>query len=215
MRKNKTPPLVRGLDQCKSPTGVEGRAVAGWMNKGHFDLTTWGLKHVKIEPDFVVLDLGCGGGKTLSRLARRVTLGKVYGIDVSWDMVEYSRQVNLKLVKENRIEIIQTSVEATVFRDEFFDLVTAIETYYFWPNLYKAFREIKQILKPRGKLIIISEMIKDGIFEVKHASTIAKTQVKLLPLQEMQLILSSCGFVNVQTFRKRSSDWNVIVAQKP
>ena len=82
--------------QYRCPTGVSGRKVAANMNKGHWDLTTWGLKHVSIKSDSVILDVGCGGGQTISRLARRAVQGKVYGIDHSADMVDYSKQVNKK-----------------------------------------------------------------------------------------------------------------------
>ncbi len=153
------------------------------MNNGHWDLTTWGLKHASIKPDFVVLDVGCGGGKTISRLARRVVQGKVYGIDPSADMVDYSRQVNEKLIANKRTEILQCSVEKTGFKDDSFDLVTAIETYYFWPNLAQAFIEIERILKNEGCLLIINEMIKDGVYEVENAEIIAKTQVHLVELE--------------------------------
>jgi trans-aconitate methyltransferase len=76
--------------QFRCPTGVSGRKVAANMNKGHWDLTTWGLKHVNINPDSIILDVGCGGGKTISRLTRRAVRGKAYGIDCSADMVEFS-----------------------------------------------------------------------------------------------------------------------------
>jgi trans-aconitate methyltransferase len=89
--------------QFRCPTGVSGRKVAANMNKGHWDLTTWGLKHVSINPDSIILDVGCGGGKTISRLTRRAVQGKAYGIDCSADMVEFSKQVNRKLVKTNRV----------------------------------------------------------------------------------------------------------------
>ena len=129
-------------------------------------------------------------------------------------MVDYSRQVNKKLIATNRVEIVQGSVEKTGFKDDFFDLVTAIETYYFWPNLAEAFQEIKRILKNEGYLLIISEMIKDGIYEVENAEIIAKTHVHLVPLQEIQRMLYSAGFSNVKVYRKRKSDWNAILAQK-
>jgi ubiquinone/menaquinone biosynthesis C-methylase UbiE len=212
--KNKKFHLPDGLDQCRCPTGVKGREVAARMNKGHFDLTTWGLKLVKIEPSFIVLDIGCGGGKTLGRLARRASLGKVYGIDFSPDMVEYSRQINQKLILQNRLNVTQSPVDNTGFKDETFDLVTAVETYYFWPDLNKAFNEIERILKHKGKLLIVSEMIKDGKYEVKNAQIVRKSQVTLLTLREIELILISCGFVNTRAFRKRQSVWNAIVAQK-
>ncbi len=200
--------------QFRCPTGVSGRKVAANMNKGHWDLTTWGLKHVSINPDSIILDVGCGGGKTISRLARRAFQGKVYGIDCSADMVEYSKQVNKKLIATDRVEIVQGSVEKTGFRDEFFDLVTAIETYYFWPNLTEAFVEIKRVLKKEGWFLVISEMIKDGLYEVENAEIISKTQVQLVELEEMQKMLYSAGFSRVKIHRKRKSYWNAVLAQK-
>jgi ubiquinone/menaquinone biosynthesis C-methylase UbiE len=138
----------------------------------------------------------------------------VYGLDQSADMVDYSRQINKKLIAQNRVEIFQSSVEKTGFKDEFFDLVTAIETYYFWPNLADGFREIKRILKKEGYLLIISEMIQDGVYEVENAEIIAKTQVHLVPLQELKRILDSAGYSMVKVCRKRKSKWNAILAQK-
>jgi ubiquinone/menaquinone biosynthesis C-methylase UbiE len=201
-------------DQYGCPTGLMGKKVAYAMNQGHWDLSTWGLKHVRVEPGFVVLDVGSGGGRTLSRLARRASKGKVYGIDHSSDMVDYSREINSNLISQNRVEIVEGSIEKTDFKNEFFDLVTAIETYYFWPDLPKAFCEIRRILKTGGFLLIISEMVKDGVFEVEKAEIIAKTHLHLLPLSEIQKILRSAGFVNLKVFKKRKSPWNAILAQK-
>jgi ubiquinone/menaquinone biosynthesis C-methylase UbiE len=212
--KDKNTPAEDHWSQYRYPTGVLGRTVAANMNKGHWDLTTWGLKHVSIKSGFVILDVGCGGGKTISRLARRANQGKVYGLDQSADMVDYSKQINRKRIAQNRVEIVQGSVEKTGFKDEFFDVVTAIETYYFWHNLAGAFREIKRILKKGGHLLIINEMIKDGAYEVENAEIIAKTQVRLVPLQEMQTILHSAGYSSVKVFRKRKSKWNAILVQK-
>ena len=206
--------LENNWSQYKCPTGVIGKRVAANMNKGHWNLTTWGLKHVSIKSDSVILDVGCGGGKTINRLARRASQGKVCGLDQSADMVDYSRQINRKLITKNRVEIVHNSVEKTDFKDELFDLVTAIETYYFWQNLADAFQEIKRILKKEGCLIIISEMIKDGVFEVENTEIIAKTKVHLVPLREMQRILHTAGYSSIKVYRKRKSDWNAIVAQK-
>jgi ubiquinone/menaquinone biosynthesis C-methylase UbiE len=202
------------LNQYRCPTGVSGRNVATNMNKGHWNLTTWGLKHISIKSDSVILDVGCGGGKTISRLAQRAVHGKVYGLDHSEDMIDFSREVNKKLIATNHVEIVQGKVGKTSFEDGFFDLITAIETYYFWPNLTDAFQEIKRILKKGGHLLIISEMIKDGLYEVENAEIIAKTHVHLVPLQEMQRILLSVGYSNVEVYRKRKSVWNAILAQK-
>jgi ubiquinone/menaquinone biosynthesis C-methylase UbiE len=202
------------MEQYKCPTGRRGRLIAASMNKGHKPLTLWGLTHVNIEPDYVILDVGCGGGKTVSRLAKRAPLGKVFGIDYSADMVEYSRKVNKKLIAENRVEIVEASVEKTSFPDNFFDLVTAVETYYFWPNLFDALREIRRVLKPNGKLLMVNEMVKDGVYEIKHAKMIEKTHVHLIPLEEVKDTMLSVGLVDVQVFTKAGSPWNAILAKK-
>jgi ubiquinone/menaquinone biosynthesis C-methylase UbiE len=185
------------------------------MNWGHGALTIWGLTYAAIQPNFTILDLGCGGGKTVNRLAQQVPQGKVYGLDHSTDMVAYAKKVNRKFVEQNRVEISEASVEKTGFSSDFFDLVTAVETYYFWPSLPDAFTEVLRVLKPNGKLLMINEMVKDGVYEVKKAELISKAHVQLYGLDEMCGMLRSAGFVEVEVFRKENSPWNAIAAQKP
>ena len=203
------------LKQFRCPTGPQGRTVAGLMNQSHSALSAWGLKKVKLDSSFVILDIGCGGGKNISRLANLAFQGMVFGIDYSRDMVKYSRELNRQLINQNHVEIVNGSVEKICFPDNFFDLVTAIETYYFWSNLPKVFQEINRVLKPGRHLLIINEMIKDGVFEVENAEIITKTHVHLLTLYEIKNILRSAGFVNTRTFIKPKSPWNVILTQKP
>ena len=202
------------MDQFKCPRGRRGRLVAALMNRGHQPLTLWGLTHVTIEPNYVILDVGCGGGKTVSRLAQRVPLGKVFGIDYSAEMVNYSRKVNKKFIAENRVEIVEGSVEKTGFPDDFFDLVTAIETYYFWPSFSEALKEILRVLKHSGKFLMVNEMVQDGVYDVKYAKTIEQAHVRLIPLDEIRSTALCVGFPDVQIFTKAGSPWNAILAKK-
>ena len=206
---------ARFYSQFRCPTGVQGREVAALMNREHRALTTWGLKHVRVEPEFVVLDVGCGGGRTVGRLARRATRGKVFGVDHSPDMVKYASETNKNLIRQGRVEIAEGSVENLSFPDCFFDLVTAVETYYFWRSLPDAFREIKRVLKPEGRLLMVNEMMRDGVFEVENAEIIAKTNVHILPLEEIQSLLEDAGFVDVKVLTKAKTPWNAFVAKKP
>jgi ubiquinone/menaquinone biosynthesis C-methylase UbiE len=201
-------------DQFQRPTGKQGRTIAALMNKGHYELTTWGLSHVTIKSTFTILDVGFGGGKTINRLAEMVPEGKVYGIDYSPDMVEYAKKVNKKNVENGRVELREGSIDNTGFSADMFDLVTACETYYFWPSLPDAFKEIKRILKPNGRFLMINEMIKDGVYDVKDAEIIEKTHLHLFPLEEIKAMLYAAGFVAVEVFRKDESPWNAFVATK-
>ena len=84
------------LDQVRCPTGPQGRIAASMMNWGHGALTTWGLTFATIQPNFTILDLGCGGGKTINRLAPQVPQGKVFGLDHSADMVAYAKEAGMR-----------------------------------------------------------------------------------------------------------------------
>ena len=202
------------MDQFKCPKGRRGRLVAALMNRGHKPLTLWGLMHVEIELDYVILDVGCGGGKTVSRLAKKAPRGKVFGIDYSPDMVEYSKKVNKKLIAENRVEIVEGSVEKLDFSNDFFDLVTAIETYYFWHSFSDALKEIRRVLKPKGHFLMVNEMVQDGVYDVKSAKTIKQAHVRLIPLDETKSTLEAVGFEDFQIFTKAGSPWNAILAKK-
>jgi SAM-dependent methyltransferase len=203
------------MDQFKCPKGKDGLTIAKLMNNRHSALTEWGLKKTEIKPNFTVLDVGCGGGETLKKLAQKTPQGRIYGIDHSKDMVNFSKQVNEEAVTKEHVVVVEGSVDEMKFSDDFFDLVTGIETYYFWPNLLEAFQEIKRVLKPKGKLVLISEMIKDGSFEIKNAKLIKQTHVKLVRLKNLKKMLKEQGFVDVKVFRKKNSAWNVVIAQKP
>lgn len=197
-------------DQYKCPMGREGKLVATMMNKHHESLTLWGLSKVAIKPDFVMLDVGCGGGKTVSKLAQLAPQGKVYGIDYSIDMVKFSKKINKTLIAQNRVEILKASVENMSFKDDFFDLITAFETVYFWCNLQVAYKEIRRVLKPRRKLLLVNELM----YGVTPAKIIEETHVKLYPLEKIKGLLKMAGFADVQIFIEPDSPWNTIIAQK-
>jgi len=147
--------------QVRKPTKWIGRLFAGMMNSSHSDLTDWGLLHVHIDKQFQILDVGCGGGRTIQKLAE-ATEGKVFGIDHAAGSVALSRQTNAVLIESGRVEIQGASVSQLPFSDDTFDLVTAVETQYYWLDLIKDMKEILRVLRPGGSLIIIAESYQGG-----------------------------------------------------
>lgn len=101
--------------QCQKPTGLLGRFVLWRMNASHSSVTDWGLAHVTIEKNFTVLDIGCGGGRTIGKLAAAATEGKVYGVDYSQEAVAASKRTNAQLVTNGRIEVRHGSVSQLPF----------------------------------------------------------------------------------------------------
>ena len=111
-----------------------GRVMLGFMNCCHAPLTNWGLSLVKFHDGLTMLDIGCGGGATLKRLLKHSRGGTAYGIDISEESVAKARKVNAAQL-DKQVFVSQGSVRNLPYDDGKFDLVTAVETIYFWPDL--------------------------------------------------------------------------------
>lgn len=51
------------------------------------------------------------------------------------------------------------SAEKLPYEDNKFDLVTAVETVYFWPNLPNCLKEVKRVMKPGARFAIMVEVL--------------------------------------------------------
>src|SRR6516225_8279697 len=197
------------ISQCQRPRGWLGRLVLWNMNSRHSKLTDWGLGHIRIEKHYMILDVGCGGGRTLSKLAEAATQGKVYGIDYSEESVAASKRTNARWIDMERVEVRHGSVSELPFRDETFDLVTAVETHFWWPNLPTDIREIFRVLKPSGKLIVIAEIYKGAHTTVaKLADEYAtRTGMTLLDVGEHRTLFAKAGYSEVEVIEERDKGW--------
>jgi ubiquinone/menaquinone biosynthesis C-methylase UbiE len=93
-------------------------------------------------------------------LAALATQGKIYGVDYSGDSVAATKSFNAQSIAAGRVEVRHGSVSQLPFSNGMFDLVTAVETHFWWPNLPADMLEIFRVLKPGGTLIVIAEVYK-------------------------------------------------------
>ncbi|HLW35137.1 MAG TPA: class I SAM-dependent methyltransferase [Chthoniobacterales bacterium] len=207
------------IAQCRKPSGLFGRLTLWEMNRHHSKLTDWGLSHVKIKKTDTILDVGCGGGRTINKLAAMASDGKVHGIDYSEESVTAAHRANTRWIDIGRVRIREGTVSQLDFADNTFDLVTAIETHLFWPDLPSDLREIYRVLRPLGTLLIVAEIYKGGrhlegvrkqIFE-KHLAA----NMNLLTADEHSDLFTTAGFVDVQIFEELKKGWICALGTKP
>ena len=143
--------------QFSRPASVMGLLVLRSMNIAHARLHRWGLEAAEIRPRDKVLDVGCGGGKAIARILTR-TRREVAGVDHSPEAVETTRRLNRSAIASGRLRVLEGSVDHLPFRDGFFNVATAFETTYFWPDLQAGLIEIRRVLSPGGRLVITNEV---------------------------------------------------------
>ena len=200
--------------QCRKPTGFFGRLIGRGMNTGHGNLRRWGLSHISINLDAFILDVGCGGGKAVQELARISSRGKVCGIDYSEEMVQLARKINKEFVENGHVEIMHGSVSSLPFPDAMFNLVTAFETYYFWPNLIDDLREVKRVLKAGGTLLIANEVYKHEKFEKRNLKWAQWGDMMIHTPEEYREFLTEAKYSDVAIFDIPEKNWIAAIAKK-
>lgn len=203
--------------QCQKPSGLLGKFVLWNMNSHHSKVTDWGLSHISIEKHETVLDVGCGGGRTVSKLAAMASEGKVYGVDFSQDSVGFASRFNRALITAGRVEIRESSVSQLPFPDDMFDLVTAVETHFWWPDLENDLREVLRVIKPGGRLVIIAEIYRGAPTAISRLAEkhLPLTGMKLLTIDQHRELLTSAGYGDVQVKVDPGKGWICCVGRKP
>ena len=102
-----------------------------------------------------ILEIGIGTGKSIEYYNKEA---KVVGIDLSEKMLEKAKE---KLSKSDVEYIVlkQGDVENLEFKDNTFDYVVTSCVFCSVPNPIKGLKEIKRVLKPTGKLIMLEHVL--------------------------------------------------------
>jgi ubiquinone/menaquinone biosynthesis C-methylase UbiE len=177
------------------------------MNVRHAGVTNWGLEAVTIGSRFAILDVGCGGGRTVQTLATLAPEGKVFGVDYSAASAAVARRSNAELIRAGRVEIQQAIVSQLPFSDETFDLVTAVETHYYWPNPVADLREIRRVLKPGGALIVIAETYAGQRFTRVVMVVMMLLGARYLTIDQHRALFAEAGFTDVSVEAEPKKGW--------
>jgi ubiquinone/menaquinone biosynthesis C-methylase UbiE len=206
-----------GARQCQRPSGWFGRFVLWRMNASHSRLTDWALGHVVVEKRFTILDVGCGGGRTVSKLAKSATEGKVYGVDHSETSIASTTRTNARWIAVGRVDVRLASVSDLPFADDTFDLVTAVETHFWWPNLSGDMREVQRVLKPGGVLCIAAEVYKGAGTMLSRLAEehSGRTGMTLLSADEHRQLFTNSGYSDMQVLERRDKTWICAIGRKP
>ncbi|MCI2112125.1 MAG: class I SAM-dependent methyltransferase [Ruminococcus sp.] len=202
------------VENAGRPQGFWGKMMIKSMNKGHSELTDWALVHLEIKRNYNALDIGCGGGKTVSKLCKRIGNGKVFGIDYSELCVEKSKKLNKNNIMCGKASILQSSVSSLPFEDNKFDVITAVETYYFWPDKLNDLKEVYRVLKSGGKLLLVFEMVKSEEELHKWDKVEKSLGIEAVSKDGIADILLHAGYQNIRTYSKSSTGWLCVTAEK-
>jgi len=98
-----------------------------------------------------LLDLGCGTGRLLEDLRRRLPEAELVGVDPSEGMLAVARQ---RLTGEPGVRLEVATAARLPLPDASVDVVTTTMSFHHWEEQDASLREVVRVLAPGGRLLI-------------------------------------------------------------
>src|SRR4029079_2659549 len=142
------------------------------------------------------------------------TDGKVYGVDYAAGSVATARSTNAAEIRAGRVDVQRASVSALPFPDAMFDLVTAVETQYYWPDLANDMREILRVLKPDGTLLVVAETHKGSKHDWAEKWVMKALRSTRLSVEDQRKLFETAGFSEVEVSLEPGHSWLCATGRK-
>lgn len=189
------------------PQGTAGEEMLDRMNKSHYAVTGWALEFFEFSGSENVLDIGCGGGETLKRMAEKIDSGHLTGADYSAVSVKMSSEHNDINIACGKMDIVQASVENLPFADCSFDKIITVESFYFWDNPQENLKEVYRVLAENGVFLIVADIYGGAELSDDEIRNIKKYGLFNPTPKEFETLLVNAGFINVKIHTKPGTNW--------
>lgn len=183
--------VIRNLvRQAHHPRGIVGWATGRMFahRPSNRKRNIWAVSLLDVQPADRVLEIGFGPGIAIAEFAGRATQGAVYGIDHSQAMVRQAARRNAAALRAQRVHLTHASVEQLPSFDDPLDAILAVNSVGFWPDPVERLRELRRLLRPAGRIALVSQPRCPG----------ATRDTTTRAAQELQDLLTQAGFTDLR-----------------
>jgi len=141
--------------QAKKPSGIFGRFfMSRIFDKGNLELNNFVKETLYVKESDHILEIGCGTGSLLKRIANELENGVVEGVDFSKTMISLAKKKNKKHILKKKAIIRPGNFDELQFENNSYDKIFSVNTIYFWRSPVSTISKAFDLLKPNGTIVL-------------------------------------------------------------
>lgn len=180
--------------QASHPRGLVGHVLGRLMAFDTAYVNRWVLEAVDPMPGERVLEVGCGHGRALAAVAKRVENGLAFGVDPSQVMCELAGRYNRRAIRGGQVRVERGDSENIPANRDRFDRAFSVHTLYFWPDVEAGLAELHRVVKPGGALFLAFHSRDNADVSARLPSSV----YSLMSDEDVAVALERCGFEKVE-----------------
>jgi ubiquinone/menaquinone biosynthesis C-methylase UbiE len=166
------------------------------MERNHLSIAQQTIARMALKQGERVLDLSCGAGWATRLLANAAAGGDgmAAGLDISEEMIARARASSREV---DNVLFAIGSADEIPWRDEYFDKVLSVESFYYYPDQEAVLRELFRVLRPGGELFVLINLYKENPHSLGWVEHI-KVPVHVRSENEYLEMLNAQGFADAR-----------------
>src|SRR5678816_4002190 len=114
----------------------------------------WASSLVQVQPDSRILEIGCGAGLLIEKMAEHLDSGRITAIDKSPVQIMKAAQRNSISIEQGKVQLIQTDFSHYNGPENVFDRVVAFNVNLFLRQASEALNKVRSLISSTGQFIL-------------------------------------------------------------